>query len=203
MIEDLAQRTNMVALNASVQANELGEAGRGFVVVSREVERLAERAGNTTKHISSLNKTIQAEINETEAALKATAGEAATLSKFAIETGGALGELEKYVTGVLNLQNKIVSYSREQRDETEQAFQVFVKGISETEKSLVGLKASAGAIVKISTVMENLQATVEDFKMPANTAESEESKSLSLAAVSSGALLEQPVPFITFGEDSL
>lgn len=174
MVEDLAQRTSMVALNASVQANELGDAGRGFIVVSREVERLAERAGNTNKHISSLNKTIQAEITELENSLYETVGEAADLSKFAIETGNALSELEKYAAGILNLQNKIAVYSREQTEETQKAFQVFVAGISETENSLVSLKESVSSVVKISSVMEDLQAQVSDFKIsnPAENAAS-------------------------------
>jgi methyl-accepting chemotaxis protein len=164
-VEDLAHRTTMVALNASVQANELGEAGRGFVVVSEEIERLAERAGNMSKNISALNKTIQAEISEVESALNSTVSEAASLSKFAIETGDALGELEKYVARVLNLQNKLISYSQEQSAETEQAFQVFVKGISETENSLVNLKESAASVIKISARMADLQSAVADFKI--------------------------------------
>lgn len=173
-VEDLAHRTSMVALNASVQANELGEAGRGFVVVSEEVERLAERAGNTNKHISSLNKTIQAEISEVENSLNATMGEAANLSKFAIETGNALGELEKYVTGVLNLQNKIAAYSREQTEDTEKAFEVFVQGISETESSLASLKESVGSVIKISALMEDLQSSVADFKISNGNPETSE-----------------------------
>jgi hypothetical protein len=133
-----------------------------------------------------------------ENALNATVGEAANLSKFAIETGNALGELEKYVTGVLNLQNKIVSYSREQTDETEKAFQIFVKGISETESSLVNLKESASSIVKISAVIEDLQSSVADFKITGINAEIGTAKAIQLDSPP-----EPPLPFITFGEDSL
>ncbi len=63
-VEDLANRTNMIALNASIQATELGEDGHGFVFVAEEVERLATRANDTNKQISTLNKTILAEISE-------------------------------------------------------------------------------------------------------------------------------------------
>lgn len=167
-IDDLAQRTTMVALNTSVQANELGKAGRGFVVVSEEIEHLAKRAVDMNKQVSSLYKTIQAEISEVENALTETVQEAANLSKFAIETGTIMDELEKYVAGFLNLQNRIVGYSAERTDETEAAFQVFVKGISETESSLVNLKEADTGIVKISAALEDLQSLAADFKIPSD-----------------------------------
>jgi methyl-accepting chemotaxis protein len=170
-VEDLAQRTKMVALNASVQANELGEKGRGFVVVSEEVERLARRADNMNKQISTLNKSMMAEIGEAENALKATAQEAANLSKFAIETDNVLGELEKCVAGFSNLQSKIREYSSEQSDETEKAFQVFIEGISETENSLLELKEIVAGFPQISLLIENLQFLTEDFKTSSPPAE--------------------------------
>jgi methyl-accepting chemotaxis protein len=133
-VEDLAQRTGMIALNASIQAAETQEvqAGRGFAVVAEEVERLAERANNTNKTISLLNKSIQSEIGKVENSLETTVSEVANLSKFAIESGNSLGELERYVVQFLNLQEKIVAYSSAQTDDTEAAFEVFVQSISET-----------------------------------------------------------------------
>lgn len=164
-IEDLAQRTKMVALNASVQANELGDAGRGFIVVSDEVERLAHRADNMNRQISALNKTIQAEISEAENALKATGTEADDLSKFAIEAENVLGDLEKYVAGFSTLQNKIAEYAGERSNETEEAFQVFIQAISETENSLAELKEVAESLPKISSLMADLQSLTEEFKI--------------------------------------
>ncbi len=69
-VEDLAHRTSLVALNASIQAAEQNEQGRGFAIVSEEVERLAERANQTNKNISNLNKSIQTEINNVETSLE-------------------------------------------------------------------------------------------------------------------------------------
>lgn len=172
-VEDLAQRTSLVALNASIQATELGEKGRGFVVVAEEVERLAERAGNTNKHISALNQSMQTEIGEVARALETTVGETANLSKYAIETGNALGELERYIASVLNLQNKVVSYSREQSDETEKAFEVFVAGISETENAASNLKESAVKLLKLADAMEELQQSIASLKLPNAAGDSE------------------------------
>lgn len=168
-IEDLAQRTNMIALNASIQAVEAGDQGRGFVAFTEEVERLAERAANTNRQISTLNKTIAAEIGEIERSLQESVSEAANLSKFAIETGSSISELEKYIGQFLNLQEKLVAYSGEQSIEAESAFQSFVASISETENTVKNLKESETKIAQMTLVMENLQFAVADFKTPSNT----------------------------------
>lgn len=165
-VDDLAQRTNLVALNASLQANDLGEKGRGVVVVSEEIKRLAERAENTGKQIFALNKTVQAEINETENDLLKMVGEVAHLSKLAIETGSALSDAEKYIAGVLSLQNRINSYTNEQIGEAQQAFQILIQGMSETEKSLPLLRVTANNSGKISALLEDLQSLTVDFKIP-------------------------------------
>lgn len=164
-VEDLARRTNMIALNASIQADESGAEGRGFTVIAEEVERLASRAENTNKLISSLDKTISAEISEVEHSLQATIAEAANLSKFAIETGNSLSELERYVGQFLNLQTKLVSFSSEHSEETEKAFQIFIESIGETRKTVNNLKESETGISQLTTSLENLQLLTSDFKL--------------------------------------
>jgi len=166
IIEDFAQRTNMIALNASIQAAEAGEHGRGFNALTEEVERLASRAADTGKQISALNKTISAEVGEIERALQDSAGEAANLSRFAIETGSSLSELEKYIGQFLNLQEKLVSYSGEHSAETETAFQSFLASIAEAENAAKNLKESEMQIAQMAVSMENLQIAVADFKTP-------------------------------------
>ena len=164
-VEDLARRINMIALNASIRADELGDAGLGFSVVAEEVEQLAGRAENTSKQISSLNKTISAEITQVEQSLETAVGEVVNLSKYSIETGNALSELERYINQYLNLQNQIVAYSSERSIETEEAFHVFVASISETEAAVKNLRESEENIVKLANVTENLQTAVADFKL--------------------------------------
>ena len=164
-VEDLARRINMIALNASLRADKLGDEGHGFAVVAEEVEQLAGRAENTNKQISSLNKTISMEITQVEQSLETAAGEVVNLSKYSIETGNALSELERYINQYLNLQNQIVAYSRERSAETEQAFQIFVASISETESAVRNLKESEENIIKLANVIENLQTAVADYRL--------------------------------------
>jgi twitching motility protein PilJ len=149
-IEDLAQRTNMIALNASIHAAEAGEHGHGFTAFTEEVERLAARADGTNKQISTLNKTLSAEIGEIERALQDSVGETANLTRFAIETGSSLSELEKYIGQFLNLQEKLVVYSGEQSVDTETAFESFVSSIAEAETAIKNLQESETQIAQMT-----------------------------------------------------
>ncbi len=166
-VADLAHRTNTIALNASIQAGELGEQGRGFSVIAEEVERLAVRAGNTNKQISSLNKAMTTDINEVERSLKSTVQEAANLSKFAVETGNSLSELEKHITQILKMQDQLTADSGEHSAETEQAFQIFVGSIAETEMAVECLKQSEKTIAALTATFGSLLLAVDEFKLAA------------------------------------
>ena len=98
-------------------------------------------------------------------------GEAANLSKFAIETGNSIGELEKYIGQFLNLQEKLVAYAGEQSADTEMTFQNFVALVAESEKVVKNLKESEMQVSQITMATESLQVAVADFKTPAQSAE--------------------------------
>jgi ABC-type transporter Mla subunit MlaD len=170
-VEDLAHRTNMIALNASIQATELGEKGGGFVLVAAEIEKLANRADRTNRQISTVNKSILAEINKVEHSLDATNAEVSNLSRFAIETANVLSELERYVGQFLNLQENLISYSQQQSEETDDAFQTFVKSIGETENAVADLKDSALNIKNLSNTMRNLQLMISEYRLIQNEEE--------------------------------
>ncbi len=162
-IGDLAHRTQMIALNASIQAND-GENAADMRVIVEEIERLAERANSLSKQISTLEKTVSAEIVETENNLQTTFGEAANLSKFAIETSNSLSELEKNTETFLRVQSKQVASAQEQSAEAERAFVMFIESIGETEDAIRKLKKSGANVADISKTMENLQFAVADFE---------------------------------------
>jgi methyl-accepting chemotaxis protein len=153
----------MIALNASIQAAELNEQGHGFIAVSEEVERLSKRANETNKSISSLNKYIQAEINQVENSLEQSVSEAANLSKFALESSNSISELERYIRQFLNMQQKIASYTNENTDETEKAYQVFISSVSQTEKNILVLKEANDNLRVINTSNNSLQDSIEEF----------------------------------------
>jgi methyl-accepting chemotaxis protein len=168
LVDDLANRTNMTALNASIQATELGEDGRGFVLVSEELERLAARANGTNKQLALLNNSILTEIGKVESSLKLTMTEVADLSKYAIETNNVLGELERYVSHFLNLQENLIALSRDQSEETDEAFETFALSVSETEETVRNMKESADRTQTISRLMKNLQMHTADFRVATN-----------------------------------
>jgi methyl-accepting chemotaxis protein len=169
-VGDLAHRTSTVALNASIQAGDFGDGGRGFSVVADEIKRIAARAENTNKQISSLNKALTNDIGEVERFLKSTVQEAANLSKFAVETGNSLGELEKHIAQILSLQDQLTADSSEQSAETEKAFQVFVGSIAETEMSVDALKESEKSVAALVSTLAGMLLAVNDFKLPQTAA---------------------------------
>ena len=171
-VEDLANRTNMIALNASIQATELGEGGHGFVLVAEEVERLATRANGTNKQISTLNKSILAEIKKVENSIETSMSDVANLSKYAIESGNVIGELERYVGHFLNLQENLIAYSNDQSEETDEAFATYADTITETEATVSKLKKSDQDLKTVAKAMKHLKSTIGEFRLPDATQES-------------------------------
>ena len=170
-VGDLAHRTSTVALNASIQAGDFGETGRGFSVVADEIKRIAARAENTNQQIATLNKAMTSDIGEVERFLKSTVQEAANLSKFAVETGNSMSELEKHITQILNLQDQLTADSSEQAAETDKAFQIFIGSIAETEMSVESLKQSEKSVAALVSTLASLRLAVDDFKLPPSSAE--------------------------------
>ena len=103
LINDIAEQTNILALNAAIQAASAGEAGRGFAVVADEVQRLAERASGATKRIETLVQTIQSDTNEAVSSMEQTTAEVVAGARLAEDAGLALGEIEKVSNDLADL----------------------------------------------------------------------------------------------------
>src|SRR5262249_30712537 len=114
LIDDIADRTSILALNASIQAAMAGEAGRGFAVVAEEVESLAVRATDATKKIATLVKTIQSETNEAGLAMEKGIQEVVEGSKLANQAGVALTEIEGVSNRLADLMQSISLASSQQ-----------------------------------------------------------------------------------------
>ena len=167
LINDIAEQTNILSLNAAIQAAMAGEAGRGFAVVADEVQRLAERSGEATKQIADLVKTIQADTNEAVVSMeKATHGVVAG-TRLADAAGQALGEIESVSEQLSTL---IVHIAQNAHHQSEMATKVSgnMGQIQEaTTLTSAGTRQTNESIIKLSELARELQASVAGFKLPA------------------------------------
>jgi twitching motility protein PilJ len=165
LISDITEQTNILALNAAIQAASAGEAGRGFTVVAEEVQRLAERSSEATKQIGAIVKTIQTDTNSAVAAMeKSTEGvvEGARLSDAA---GKALTEIETVSNSLARL---IQSISTATEAQTEVASQVTknMQQIQEiTSQTTQGTKLTAESVGQLTKLAEELRDSVAGFKL--------------------------------------
>jgi twitching motility protein PilJ len=166
LINDIAEQTNILALNASIQAAMAGEAGRGFAVVADEVQRLAERSANATKQIEALVKTIQADTNEAVISMEKSTAGVVNGAQLAEDAGGALEEIESVSDQLAGLIQTISGSAREQANAaTELA--TSMNGIQEiTVQATSGTEKTARSIGNLSLLAQDLDTSVAGFKLP-------------------------------------
>jgi twitching motility protein PilJ len=167
LINDIAEQTNILALNASIQASMAGEAGRGFAVVADEVQRLAERSTNATKQIEVLVRTIQADTNEAVVSMERSTTDVVGGALLAENAGAALDEIEQVSNQIASLVQNISSSARQQAgaaaDVTRRTTRLREIG-AQTGKAT---SATAASIAKLSELATQLRKSVEGFALPA------------------------------------
>ncbi len=167
LINDIAEQTNILALNAAIQAAAAGEAGRGFAVVADEVQRLAERAANSTKRIEQLVKTIQADTSEAVLSMEKSTAEVVNGAELAERAGESLEEIEGVSNRLAELINNISRAARDQAD--------VASSVAHTMTSINGLTGqtsdstarTAAAVGELAKMAEDLRRSVAGFKLPA------------------------------------
>ncbi len=167
LINDIAEQTNILSLNAAIQAAMAGDAGRGFAVVADEVQRLAERSGAATKQIADLVKTIQADTNEAVASIEKATNGVVEGTRLADAAGQALGQIESVSEQLSGL---IVRIAKDAHTQSETATTVSssMGEIQEaTALTSAGTQQTAESIAKLSDLVGELQASVAGFKLPA------------------------------------
>ena len=165
LISDITEQTNVLALNASIQADCGGEAGRGFSVVAEEVQRLAERSGEANKQIGAIVKTIQADTQDAVAAMeKSTMGvvEGAKLSDAA---GQALSEIDQVTKNLAQLIQTISQVTHTQASATNKVAQNMQDILEITRQTTRGTQQAAGSIRDLAAVAQELKSSVAGFKL--------------------------------------
>ncbi len=166
LINDIAEQTNILALNASIQASMAGEAGRGFAVVADEVQRLAERSTNATKQIEVLVRTIQADTNEAVVSMERSTTDVVGGALLAENAGAALDEIEQVSNQIANLVQNISGSARQQAGSAADVTRRTTKLKEISEQTSKATAATAASISKLSELASQLRKTVAGFTLP-------------------------------------
>jgi len=168
LINDISEQTNILALNAAIQAASAGEAGRGFAVVADEVQRLAERAGNATRRIETLVQTIQSDTNEAVGSMEQTTAGVVAGARLAENAGRALSQIESVSQELAQLIAEISEAAQQQsRGASEIAGTMdVIRGF--TGDTAAGAASTARSVGKLAELAAELRRSVADFKLPAD-----------------------------------
>ena len=166
LINDIADQTNILALNAAIQASMAGDAGRGFAVVADEVQRLAERSSAATKQIEALVKTIQTDTNEAVISMEQTTSEVVRGARLAQDAGVALEEIEKVSKTLAALIQNISNAARQQASSAGHISNTMNVIQEITSQTSAGTTATARSIGNLAKMASEMRKSVSGFNLP-------------------------------------
>ena len=165
LISDITEQTNVLALNAAIQAASAGEAGRGFSVVAEEVQRLAERSGDATRQIAALVKTIQTDTQDAVGAMERSTQGVVEGTRLSDAAGTALGEIDRVSRQlaelIANISNQALSEARSANVVAANIQHIFAV----TEQTGDGTRSTAQMVRELSRTAEELKQSVARFKI--------------------------------------
>ncbi len=165
VIDDIADQTNLLALNAAIEAARAGEQGRGFAVVADEVRKLAERTTRATKEIADMIKGIQGETQSAVAAMNEGISEVDRGRELAATAGSSLNAILEYSQRVQEMVTQIAAATNEQSLAAEQISANVENIVRVTRESNEGIAQSASAADQLSEQAENLRSIASSFKL--------------------------------------
>jgi len=165
LISDITEQTNVLALNAAIQAASAGEAGRGFTVVAEEVQRLAERSAEATKHIAAIVKSIQGDTQDAIEAMERSTRGVVEGTRTADEADKALREIEKVSNQLAELIGGISHATGEQAAAATGVATSMNEILAITQMTTDGTRRTAGSTERLSTLANELRASAARFKL--------------------------------------
>ena len=167
LISDITEQTNVLALNAAIQAASAGEAGRGFSVVAEEVQRLAERSGAATKQIGALVRTIQTDTHDAVAAMEKSTQGVVEGAKLSDAAGAALSDIRRVSNLLAELIQGISASTEQQATSANGVAQNIQNILTVTEQTQQGTQQTASSIRELSKLAEELKNSVSRFRVTA------------------------------------
>ena len=165
LISDITEQTNVLALNAAIQAASAGEAGRGFSVVAEEVQRLAERSGDATRQISALVKTIQTDTQDAVAAMARSTQGVVDGARLSDAAGSALANIDRVTRRLAELIEAISSQALKEADSANVVAGNIQHIFAVTEQTGDGTRSTAQMVRELSRTAEELRQSVSRFKI--------------------------------------
>ncbi|HMW78484.1 MAG TPA: methyl-accepting chemotaxis protein, partial [Rhodocyclaceae bacterium] len=165
LISDITEQTNVLALNAAIQAASAGEAGRGFTVVAEEVQRLAERSAEATKQIAAIVKTIQTDTQDAVSAMEQSTQGVVEGAKLSDAAGQALAEIGEVSRNLAGLIENISTSTQQQAESATSVARMMQDILRVTEQTTAGTQRTAEAVDELTSLAHELKGSVAGFKV--------------------------------------